>query len=88
MIEWIEFLAWVALCVGLLPAHMSTPRSTTSQTSAGASGTGSRSRCAHGTIERYPLVRSYRSPCARYTAPRWRNHEQSLRPLSVPSDIC
>jgi hypothetical protein len=88
MNEWIAFLAWVALCAVLLRDHMWMPRSTTSPTAADVWDTATRSLSAHGTIARYHLVQFYRSPCAKYTAHRWRSLEQHLRPLSVPSDIC
>jgi hypothetical protein len=88
MNEWIAFLAWVALCAVLLRDLTWTPRSTTSPTAADVWVTALRSRSVHGIIERYPLVRFYRPPCARFTAHRWRSLEQHLRPLSVPSDIC
>jgi hypothetical protein len=88
MNEWIAFLAWVALCAVLLRDLTWMPRFTTSLMAADAWGTASPSRYAHGTIARYHLVQFYRSPCAKYTAHRWRSLEQHLRPLSVPSDIC
>jgi hypothetical protein len=88
MSEWIGFLVWVALCAVLLRDRMSTPRFITSLMAVDGSDTGSPFRSALGTIEPYPLVRFYRSPCAKYTDRRWLSLAQHLRPLSVPSDIC